>query len=722
MSVFNKVLNPIPENPLYIDDVEIPMDGFDYHKVTNKIVDISVTSGSGSTNIPEDGIYGTNGAAKLGSYIYANVYIPGTDVQRLNQNVPLHTDVTAVGYWLIITNYSYGTEEFSYTYEVMNGMDTVEEGTVDSIVMSYQPEKYDVSGLTVNEFYYGYTLNTYWKCQYINYNSSTNTYNFTLIRQALPSSSALGGYYLHSFNISSKVWSSTGIEVHDAHSFVSDGSYIYFLDTDSGVTSIKRFNGSSVTTLKASVSNGFLVILNNQLCLVYNSIAYTGSNFDQILTRLPNYGGIVTNSDGTYLFSTGNGVYKWNGGDSWSKLQDLLSITYSNPIVINDEIFVFSSGDLYFYNEEVGINFVYSLTDNAQIAQAVSSNKLYLLGKSANRNYMADFDISINDVRYETKLEPVGKAIAYINPVSSSVAWSQMTSPGFQPKALVVHNDKVYAFGTNQCKKWDGESWSAAPSLPYDINDTPGIVEYNGVLYLLGSGAVSANLKMFYYLDDEEGIWKRMQKKTNSYINLPYAFDTGSAVVYNNEIHLFGGGQSVSACKKHYIWNGTAWKAKSSLPFYVHYGKAFEFNNRLYVAPASYLLDVNKVGRYAYRNIYIYTPTITSKGTVKDDWLECQRLPQPTLDPYTEAMDSLIPTTSEVHYFAHTSGQYARDTLTWTPEDAQSIYSWREVSGLPNQEMGIVAIFFRGSILAMTNGNLYYQDGYHLYTIAFNEE
>ena len=46
---------------------------------------------------------------------------------------------------------------------------------------------------------------------------------------------------------------------------------------------------------------------------------------------------------------------------------------------------------------------------------------------------------------------------------------------------------------------------------------------------------------------------------------LPYAFHSGSAVVYNNEIHILGGYELVS--KNHYKWDGISWTEVSTLPY-----------------------------------------------------------------------------------------------------------------------------------------------------------
>lgn len=64
---------------------------------------------------------------------------------------------------------------------------------------------------------------------------------------------------------------------------------------------------------------------------------------------------------------------------------------------------------------------------------------------------------------------------------------------------------------------------------------------------------------------------------------LPSSFEYSSAVVFNNEIHVLGGGSSSSGSKKHYKWDGTQWSEVSTLPINLGNGGAIVFNNELYI-------------------------------------------------------------------------------------------------------------------------------------------
>ena len=62
---------------------------------------------------------------------------------------------------------------------------------------------------------------------------------------------------------------------------------------------------------------------------------------------------------------------------------------------------------------------------------------------------------------------------------------------------------------------------------------------------------------------------------------IPYSFYHGSAVVYNNEIHILGG---LNGSTNHYKWNGSSWsKASNKLPFSFYYGCAVIYNNEIHI-------------------------------------------------------------------------------------------------------------------------------------------
>ena len=61
---------------------------------------------------------------------------------------------------------------------------------------------------------------------------------------------------------------------------------------------------------------------------------------------------------------------------------------------------------------------------------------------------------------------------------------------------------------------------------------------------------------------------------------LPYAFSNGSAVVYNNEIHILGAWDNPT---KHYKYDGISWTEASTLPYAFCNGSAVVYNNEIHI-------------------------------------------------------------------------------------------------------------------------------------------
>ena len=63
---------------------------------------------------------------------------------------------------------------------------------------------------------------------------------------------------------------------------------------------------------------------------------------------------------------------------------------------------------------------------------------------------------------------------------------------------------------------------------------------------------------------------------------LPYEFYQGSAVVYNNEIHILGSSNS-SSKTSHYKYDGSTWTNVSTLPYNFYQGSAVVYNNEIHI-------------------------------------------------------------------------------------------------------------------------------------------
>lgn len=67
---------------------------------------------------------------------------------------------------------------------------------------------------------------------------------------------------------------------------------------------------------------------------------------------------------------------------------------------------------------------------------------------------------------------------------------------------------------------------------------------------------------------------------TESFTSIPYSFYYGSAVIYNDEIHIVGGSD---ASKKHYKYDGTSWVTVSTLPYNFYKGYAVIYNGEIHI-------------------------------------------------------------------------------------------------------------------------------------------
>ena len=66
--------------------------------------------------------------------------------------------------------------------------------------------------------------------------------------------------------------------------------------------------------------------------------------------------------------------------------------------------------------------------------------------------------------------------------------------------------------------------------------------------------------------------------------DLPYDFYYGSAVVLDDEIHIFGGGQAhLESNYYHYKWDGTSWTEVSTLPCEFYGGSAVTLGDKIYI-------------------------------------------------------------------------------------------------------------------------------------------
>jgi hypothetical protein len=108
--------------------------------------------------------------------------------------------------------------------------------------------------------------------------------------------------------------------------------------------------------------------------------------------------------------------------------------------------------------------------------------------------------------------------------------------------------------------------------LPYPFDGGSGVV-YNNEIHILGSAHTAS---AHYKLDNSQWV---------SVSTLPYPFGggSGSAVVYNNELHILGTYGISDNEIKHYKWNGTQWTSVSTLPYHFYSGSSMVYNNEIHI-------------------------------------------------------------------------------------------------------------------------------------------
>lgn len=115
-----------------------------------------------------------------------------------------------------------------------------------------------------------------------------------------------------------------------------------------------------------------------------------------------------------------------------------------------------------------------------------------------------------------------------------------------------------------------------ATPLPYDF-ECGSAVMYNNELHILGS-VTSDYQKAHYKWTGSE--WVEVS-------TLPYSFTQGAAVVFNNEIHIIGSNASSLYRTNHYKWDGATWTEVSELPYSFANGSAIVCNNEIHILGSS---------------------------------------------------------------------------------------------------------------------------------------
>ena len=198
-------------------------------------------------------------------------------------------------------------------------------------------------------------------------------------------------------------------------------------------------------------------------------------------------------------------------------------------------------------------------------------------------------------------------------------------------------------------------------TLPYKFIAGSAVV-YNNEIHILGSAYDNAMTKHYKWNDTS---WTEVS-------TLPYDFYATSAVVYNNEIHILGGGfdsSDTTNYTKHYKWDGTSWTSVSTLPYIFSNGSAVVFNNEIHILGC---------GEDAPNKHYKWDGT---------SWTSVSTL------PYNFIGGSAVVYNNEIHILG---GGF--DSSTYTKHYKWSGTSWTEVSTLPYAFYQASAVVYNNEI------------------------
>ena len=382
------------------------------------------------------------------------------------------------------------------------------------------------------------------------------------------------------------------------------------------------WDGTSWTqesTLPYGFYNGSAVVYNDEIHILgggntstyTNHYAWDGTQWKS-KTTFPYaynnfvYGGAVVYENRIHAFGSSNSSYStkhysWGVGDtSWTQESGLYYQFYEGAAAVyNNKIhFVGSKIGSDYSKWHVawdGTYYEVILTHSGERKKAsyistygcygsslvVYHNKLYIFGGNTYNT-----GSGYQTVRYQVLM--FDDLISDWILVNSMMPYNISTYP-----ILVEYNDKLHILGgydNNTLKKhmsWDGfgYQWRSESILPYGVKEGSAVV-YNNKIHILGS----SNATVLHIS------WNEGDSSWTVETNVPYNCSRGIAVIYNNKIHILGGSSS-NMGSKHYSWDGTSWTQEADVPFSTfsrETGTAAVYQNKIYI-----FYD-NNGGKYSY--------------------------------------------------------------------------------------------------------------------------
>lgn len=206
--------------------------------------------------------------------------------------------------------------------------------------------------------------------------------------------------------------------------------------------------------------------------------------------------------------------------------------------------------------------------------------------------------------------------------------------------------------------------------LPYKFDNGSAVV-YNNRLHILGGRTYSDGESLKHYSWDGNS-WR-------SESTLPYNFYGGAAVVFNNEIHILGSEYDDTLRKKHYAWNGSSWRNVSTLPVTLYDGKSVIYSNKIHTFG---------FGSDATHNPYHYSFNGTSwqyESELKSDSLTIA---------FSHGISEVLG--NKIHVIAGSTDYITWDGTSWETVNTHIIYNVGVVNGTSAVYNGYIYILGGG--------------------------
>ena len=166
---------------------------------------------------------------------------------------------------------------------------------------------------------------------------------------------------------------------------------------------------------------------------------------------------------------------------------------------------------------------------------------------------------------------------------------------------------------------------------------------------------------------------------------LPYNFYGGSAVVYDNKIHILGSLDNNSR-RRHYSWDGSSWVSESTLLNYFYYGAAVVYDNKIHILGgsgartnhyswngSSWVSESTLPCTFYYGSAVVYDNKIHILGglneTVHYSWDGTSWVEESTL-PYNFKYGSAVVYDNKIHILGgdNNTVHYSWDGTSWVEE------------------------------------------------------